>query len=273
MPDPTPPSAAIETRGVGVWLPVDGTRKQLLEDVTWRVGAGEHWVLLGPNGAGKTTLLRVAGARRHPSEGEAWVMGRRIGATDVRDLWTVVGAVDAGAANRFPERLTAGEVVLTGARGVIAPLRPRYTGAELARADELMALVGVAGHAGQRFSTCSTGERQRVLIARALMPDPALLLLDEPSGGLDLPAREALLRAVDELAGAHPRLATVTVTHHVEEIPAAATHALLLADGRVSAQGPIGETLTGEALSRCFGLPIALTRHGGRYAARADGAA
>jgi iron complex transport system ATP-binding protein len=271
VPAPAQPFAAVETRGVGVWVPVDGTRTRLLGDVTWRVGAGEHWVLLGPNGAGKTTLLRVAGARRHPTEGEAWVMGRRIGATDVRDLWTVVGAVDAGAAVRFPERLTAAEVVLTGARGVIAPLHPRYSGAERARADDLMALVGVADHAGQRFSTCSTGERQRVLIARALMPDPALLLLDEPSAGLDLPARETLLGAIDGLARAHPLLATVTVTHHVEEIPAAATHAMLLAGGRVTAQGPIGATLTGVELSRCFGLPIALTRHGGRYAARADG--
>ena len=269
MSDPSQP-AAVEARGVGVWVPVDGTRRRLLEDVDWRVGAGEHWVLLGPNGAGKTTLLRVAGARRHPSEGEAWVMGRRLGATDVRDLWTVVGAVDAGAADRFPVRLTVAEVVLTGARGVIAPLRPRYSDAELARADELMGLVGIAGRADQRFATCSTGERQRVLIARALMPDPALLLLDEPSAGLDLPARETLLGAIGELARAHPRLATVTVTHHVEEIPAAATHALLLAGGRVSARGPIAETLTGEALSRCFGLPIALARHGGRYAARAD---
>ena len=161
----------------------------------------------------------------------------------------------------------------TGARGVIAPLRPRYGEAELARAEGLMRLVGIAERADQRFATCSTGERGRALIARALMPDPALLLLDEPSAGLDLPARERLLGAIGDLARAHPRLATVTVTHHVEEIPAVATHALLLAGGRVSAQGPIAEALTSEALSRCFGLPIALTRHGGRYAARADGAA
>ena len=262
-------AAAVELRDVGVWVPGAGGRVALLRDVSWRVLPSEHWAVLGPNGAGKTTLLRVAGARRHPSQGVATVLGRRLGRTDIRDLWTVVGMIDPGLAGQFRERLSALDVVLTGATGTIVPLWRRYGDAERARAHELMELAGCAELTARRFATCSTGERQRVLVARALMPDPALLLLDEPSSGLDLPSREALLAALADLAGAHPRLASVTVTHHVEEIPASATHALLLAGGRVSSQGPIGSTLTEPAMTECFGLPIEVVRHGARYAARA----
>jgi iron complex transport system ATP-binding protein len=257
---------ALELAGVQVRTP----QKVLLHPVDWRVAPSEHWVVLGPNGAGKTTLLSVCGARRQPSEGTCSVLGRRLGRTDIRDLWTLVGMVDASLAPRFAERLTAADVVLTGAAGTTLLLRDRHGPADRERAAELIELLGCAHLAGQRFRTCSAGERQRILIARALMPSPALLLLDEPSTGLDLVSREALLGAIEELAGVHRALATVTVTHHVEEIPSSATHALLLAGGRVVAQGALDGVMTGTHLSRCFGIPVEVTRHGGRFAARAQ---
>jgi iron complex transport system ATP-binding protein len=256
---------ALELAGVQVRTP----DKVLLHAVDWRVAPSEHWVVLGPNGAGKTTLLSVCGARRQPSEGACSVLGRRLGRTDIRDLWTLVGMVDASLAPRFAERVTAADVVLTGALGTTLLLRDRIAPTDEDRAAELMELLGCAHLAGQRFRTCSAGERQRILIARALMPAPALLLLDEPSTGLDLVSREALLGAMEELAGANAELATVTVTHHVEEIPASATHGLLLAGGRVVAHGAPDDVLTGANLSRCFGIPVEVTRHGGRFAARA----
>jgi iron complex transport system ATP-binding protein len=256
----------LDLRGVRVTAPPD---RVLLEGIDWRVRSSEHWVVLGPNGAGKTTLLGLCGARRHPSAGSCSVLGRRLGRTDVRHLWTVVGAVDASLAGRFSERLSVADVVLTGAGGTPRLLRGRCGAPERARAQELIALLGCEALSQRAFATCSAGERQRVLIARALMAEPALLLLDEPSTGLDLPAREALLAGLDGLTAAHPALATVTVTHHVEEIPASATHALLLAGGRTVACGPLEEALTALELSRCLEMPIELSRHDGRYAARA----
>jgi iron complex transport system ATP-binding protein len=260
---------ALALAGVGVWIAQDGRRRHLVRDVDWTVRAGEHWILLGANGAGKTTLLAVAGGRRQPSEGHASVLGRALGHTDVRDLWSHVGAVDATIASQFARRLSCFDVVLTGATGTIAPRWGRYGTVERARARELMAQLGCTRLAGQAFSTCSLGERQRVLIARALMPDPSLLLLDEPATGLDLPSREALLAALDGLAAGFPALASVTVTHHVEDVPSCATHALLLRDGEVVAAGPVAAALTGATLSDAFGLPVTLSVHGGRYAARA----
>lgn len=269
-PDAPPdPSLALELRDVSVWASDGGERRALVRDVDWRVGVGEHWVVLGPNGAGKTSLLSVAGARRQPSEGTAAVLGQRLGATDIRELWRLIGSVDHRLGGRFNERLAGADVVLTGASGTTQPLWKTYTDRDRERARELIALLGCEPLRTRTFGVCSSGERQRLLTARALMPDPALLLLDEPSTGLDLPSREQLLTALADLAASSPTLATVTVTHHVEEIPPSTTHALLLADGAVVGQGPTAETLTGDALTRCFGLPIELTRHGLRYAARA----
>ena len=262
-------SAAIDLDEVEVRTTRAGRRRVLLRDVTWRVGPGEHWVVLGANGAGKTTLLAVAGARRVPSAGTVTVLGRRIGRTDVRTLWGRIGSVDARAAESFGPTLTATEVVATGWDGSLFLWPDRYGADVLARAAALLETVGAADLADRRFATCSSGERARVLIARALVADPPLLLLDEPAAGLDLAARERLLTALETLARRDPHRATVMVTHHVEEIPRTARHVLLLADGAVAAQGPIEETLTGEAVSRCFGLELTVEQVDGRWAARA----
>jgi len=199
-----PARAYVELDGVRVWAP---DRSDLLREVTWRVRPGEHWALLGPNGAGKTTLLSMAGARRHPSAGAVRVLGQRLGKVDMRELRRLIGVVDQ--ALRMPDELTAEVVVLTGASGSIQPLWDCYRAAERARAGELLELMGCAHLAARRVGTCSQGERGRVRIARALMPSPRLLLLDEPASGLDLAARELLLAALGELAAFEPDLATV----------------------------------------------------------------
>jgi iron complex transport system ATP-binding protein len=258
--------AYVELDGVRVWAP---DRSDLLREVTWRVRPGEHWALLGPNGAGKTTLLSMAGARRHPSAGAVRVLGQRLGKVDLRELRRLIGVVDQ--ALRMPDELTAEAVVLTGASGSIQPLWDRYGAAERARASELLELMGCAHLAARRVGTCSQGERGRVRIARALMPSPRLLLLDEPASGLDLAARELLLAALGELAAFEPDLATVVVSHHLEDLPPHTTHALLLAGGAVVAAGAVDAALTGEAVSACFGLGVEVRRHDGRWLATMTG--
>jgi iron complex transport system ATP-binding protein len=249
---------------ISVWVP-DGT--VILRDVSLHVHPGEHWALLGPNGSGKSTLLSVAGAVRHPSRGQARVLGGELGKVSLWDLREQIGVVDP--AHKLIEWLTVEDVVLTGSTGTIQPLWDRYGDAERERAHALLKLLGCASLADREISTCSQGERQRVRIARALVPDPPLLLLDEPATGLDLPAREALIAALAALATAKPGLATVLVSHHLEELPPTTTHALLLKEGTVIAQGPIAETITSEHVSECYGFDIRVLREDGRWAARA----
>jgi iron complex transport system ATP-binding protein len=266
-------SLVLRLAGVSIWV-VDarsGARTDLLAGIDWEVAAGEHWALLGPNGAGKTTLLSLAAAVRHPSAGSAEVLGARLGRVDLRALRAHVGVVAADAGSTPPRWLSVEDVVLTGVGGTVQLDEARAGAAERERARALLAALGCARLAARPYRTCSRGEQQRVRIARALMPAPRLLLLDEPAAGLDLVARERLLSAMDGLAALVPALATVTVTHHVEEVPASATHALLLRSGRAVASGPVAEVLTGEHLSACFGLPIQVARHGRRWAARAGG--
>ncbi|MCW2606737.1 MAG: transporter related protein [Frankiales bacterium] len=235
----------------------------LLDDVDLLVQPGERWALLGPNGAGKTTLLSVAGAQRHPTSGTAEVLGSRLGRVDVRDLWPRVGHV-AGR-HRPAGRLTVREVVLTGATGTTAlPVR----GVPDVDVGPLLHLVGMAALADRLWDTLSNGEQRRALVARALVPDPPLLLLDEPAAGLDLPGRELLVDALDALAREHPRRASVLVTHHLEELPASTTHALLLRAGRTVVAGPVEEALTDGPLSEAFGLPLRVGREDGRWTAR-----
>jgi iron complex transport system ATP-binding protein len=246
-----------------VWTP-DGI--DLLHPTSWSVDPGQHWALLGPNGAGKSTLLALAGAVRHPSSGAVTVLGGRLGKVDMPALRRRIGVVDP--ALTLYDWLTVEDVVLTGATGSVRPLWDQYRPETRSRARELLELVGCASLAEREIGACSHGERQRVRIARALMPAPALLLLDEPALGLDLPSRETLLAALASLAERHPSLATVLVSHHLEELPSTTTHALLLRRGRVVALGPASATLTSAHLSACFDLPLIVDRHAGRWSAR-----
>ncbi|MEU7324067.1 ATP-binding cassette domain-containing protein [Streptomyces griseoviridis] len=241
--------------------------RPILQEVSLTVRGGEHWALLGANGAGKSTLLSLLGALVHPTRGTVDVLGRRLGRVDLRELRTYVGHVDP----RHPlhEPLRVRDVVLTGLTNSVAPVpRWRPTPEQEARADRLIATLGLTDRREARWPTLSQGQRGRTLIARALMPDPRLLLLDEPATGLDLPGREQLIGALDALREEHPELATVLVTHHLEELPPGTTHAMLLRDGRVLAQGPVDDVLTGDQVGKCFDLPLALARHDGRWSVR-----
>ncbi len=240
----------------------------LLDRVTWRVAQGERWVVLGPNGAGKTTLLQVAAAQMHPTLGRAYVLGERLGAVDVFELRPRIGLTSAALAERVPGHERVLDVVRTAAYAVVGHWRERYEPQDDRRARTLLAALGAADLADRTFGTLSEGERKRVQIARALMADPELLLLDEPAAGLDLGGREDLVHRLALLAADPDSPALVLVTHHVEEIPPGFTHALLLRAGRVVAKGPIGSTLTDATLSETFGLPLGLDRRGGRHAAR-----
>ena len=252
---------------VSVWRRRNGSRRELLRGIDWIVARGEHWSILGPNGAGKTTLLRIAAARAHPSSGSVRVLGRPLGRFPVARLHEQIGFVEPGVARRLDRRATAREVVLTGATGTLALLHDRIGDDDTRDADELLELLGVAHVAQQAFADCSEGERARLLLARALTAGPPLLLLDEPTAGLDLAGRELVLDSLTKLAAARPALTTVTVTHHVEELPPTATHALLLRDGEAVAAGPVDDVLAGDPLSACFGVAVHVERRDGRWTA------
>ncbi|MDQ3696313.1 MAG: ATP-binding cassette domain-containing protein [Chloroflexota bacterium] len=257
--------AVIEMTGVQIWTP---EKFVILDDICWTVRAGEHWALLGPNGSGKSTLLSLAAATRHPSAGTVAVLGGRLGRVDLRQLRRRIGVVDPNT--RVLDWLTVEDFVLTGASASIWPLWDEYGPPERERMRELLTLVGAAAIAERPIITSSQGERQRVRIARALMRDPDLLLLDEPAVGLDFPAREALLDALQALAAAKPDLSTVLVTHYLEELPRSTTHLLLLREGRVVVAGPIDDSLSSGAVSACFGLDVRIGRDHGRWWARSS---
>ncbi len=241
----------------------------ILSDLTWRVEDDQRWVLLGPNGAGKSTLLSIAATRQHPTTGSARILGETMGMSDVFDLRPRIGLVGAGLSESISARERVRDVVLTASWGMTGRWREEYDAADARRADRLLNLLGVADLAERRFGTLSDGERKRSLIARALMSDPELLLLDEPAAGLDLGGREQLVGRLSAMALDPTAPTTVLVTHHVEEIPLGVTHALLLRDGRSIAQGPVEAVLVNEALSAAYGLPLEVQRRDGRWAARA----
>ena len=241
----------------------------ILDSVTWNVGSDERWVVLGPNGAGKTTLLQVASASIHPSSGSARVLDDTLGKVDVFDLRPRIGFASTALARRVPGDETVLNVVLTAAYSVTGRWNEQYEDLDIRRAQRVLAEWKLGHLEDRRFGSLSDGEQKRVQIARAVMTDPELLLLDEPAASLDLGAREELLQLLSGYASAPEAPAIVMVTHHVEEIPSAFTHALLLSKGAITAAGPISEVITAEKLSETFGVDLELTSVDGRFAARA----
>lgn len=246
--------AALELAGVAVVR--DGHR--ILDRVDWRVGPEERWIVLGTNGSGKTTLLRVASLYLHPSEGSVTVLGGTLGRVDVRSLRTRVGLASQAFADLLRPEVTVADVVMTGKHAALEPWWHTYDDADRDRAYRLLERLGVSGMADHPFGTLSSGERQRVQLARTLMAGPGLVLLDEPTAGLDLGGREDLVDRLAALATDPTVAPVVLVTHHVEEIPAGFTHVLVLRAGRVLAAGPLTTTLTAEVLSTAFGLGLDL---------------
>jgi iron complex transport system ATP-binding protein len=240
----------------------------LIRDVSWQVELDERWVVLGPNGAGKTTLLNLAAARLHPSQGTVHILGERLGRVDVNELRTRIGLSTAALHDRIPGDERAVDVVVTASYGVVGRFRESYDGTDTARATVLLRQLGVASLADRAYGTLSEGERKRVQIARALMTDPELLLLDEPAAGLDLGGREDLVSRLSALAADPDSPTLVLVTHHVEEIPPGFTHAMLMRAGAVVAAGPIRQVITEALLSQTFDMPLVLAFEGGRWTAR-----
>jgi iron complex transport system ATP-binding protein len=241
----------------------------LISDITWEVDEADRWVVIGPNGAGKTTLLQVVSAQIHPSSGVAGLLGEVLGVVDVFELRPRIGLTSAALAERIPRGERVHDVVVSASYAVIGRWREQYDELDHERAQELLAQLRIDALAERTFGTLSEGERKRVQIARALMTDPELLLLDEPAAGLDLAGRETLVNTLGELAQDNYAPASVLVTHHVEEIPAGITHAMLLKDGKIVAAGPLRDTLTAENLTKTFDIELSLTEADGRWTARA----
>jgi iron complex transport system ATP-binding protein len=246
---------------------IDG--RTVLGPIDLEVGRGERWVLLGPNGGGKTTLLALAGARRQPSSGRVTVLGITLGTADVRALHPRISHTSHVLAERMPPDLSVETVVLTGKRATLSPWFQEYDDADERRAATLLERVGCGHLAARRFATASQGERQRVLLARALFSDPELLILDEPASGLDLPAREALIEALEGATAPPSATTTIVATHHLEEISPSTTHAALLRDGRLVASGAVEGVLTPGLLQDCFGIAMEVGRRGARWWATA----
>ncbi len=243
--------------------------RRILDDVEWSVEEGERWVVLGPNGAGKTTVMQLAAALMHPSDGHVEVLDETLGAVDVFELRPRIGLVSAALAEQIPGRENVLDVVLTASYAVVGRWREPYDSVDRHRAAQLLAAVGAGDLTARAYGTLSEGERKRTQIARALMSDPELLLLDEPAAGLDLGGREDLVRRLGALAADPMSPAMVLVTHHVEEIPPGFTHALLLRNGRVVVSGAVDDVLTPAWLTATFGIPLVVDRRGGRFSARA----
>lgn len=242
--------------------------RNLVGPVTWQVELDERWVIIGPNGAGKTTLIRMAAAEEFPSSGRAFVMGEQLGRTDMRDLRASIGVSSSALGNRIPADEKVGDLVVSAGYAVLGRWREEYEEIDFEQAHEILDQVGAYHLQDRTWGTLSEGERKRVLVARALMTNPELLILDEPGAGMDLGGREDLVGYLGDLAMDPDAPAIVMITHHVEEIPFGFTHAMLLDEGQVVAQGLINNVLTSENLSKAFHQPIEVSRIGERYFAR-----
>jgi iron complex transport system ATP-binding protein len=267
MTTTTEGSAVIRLGGVSVRR----AGRTILGPLDWIVGAGERWVVIGPNGSGKTTLVQVASTNLWPTTGTVEILGSTIGRIDARELRRRVGYASAIQEPAFDPALTARDVVMTARHGALAPWWHTFDAVDRARAEDHLERLGVRELADREVGLLSTGERRRVQIARALMPDPELLILDEPAAGLDVGARETLVRDLGRLAASERPTAIVLVTHHVEEIPAGFGHALVLGAGHITAAGSIGPVLSGPAPAAAFGVPLRIGRERGRYRAWLDG--
>src|SRR5215470_17097544 len=240
----------------------------LLRNIDWTAHENERWIVIGPNGAGKTTLLQIAGTLQFPTEGTVEVLGERLGEVDVFDLRPRIGLTSAALAERVPSGEKVIDLVLTASYAILGRWKEEYESADLTRAVELLDALGCAHLIRRRFATLSEGERKRVQIARALMPDPELLLLDEPAAGLDLGGREDRVRRIARLAADGTAPTIVMVTHHVEEVPQGFTHAMLMRRGSVLAAGRLERVFTEANLSKCFGVPLAIEHRNSRWSAR-----
>jgi iron complex transport system ATP-binding protein len=241
---------------------------RLVGPVTWSVELDERWVVIGPNGAGKTSLLRIAAAMEHPSSGKAYVLGERLGRVDLSELRSRVGLSSSALSQRVPDGEIVRDLVVSAGYAVLGRWREKYDDVDYEQAIEMLESVGAEHLADRAYDTLSEGERKRVLIARSLMTDPELLLLDEPAAGLDLGGREELVARLADLAADPDAPAIVLVTHHVEEIPQGFSHCLILSEGEVVDAGLLTDVLNGENLSKAFGQSIALDLIDGRYFAR-----
>src|SRR5919106_4962 len=240
-------------------------RRAILGPIDLRIDRGDRWVLLGPNGGGKTTLLALAGARRQPSAGRVIVLGAEMGRAAVRTWHPRISHTSHVLSERMPPGMTVRTVVLTGKRAVLSPWFQDFDDEDERRAAALLDRVGCAQLAARRLDTCSQGERQRVLLARALFSDPELLTLEEPASGLDLPGRETLIDALEAVLAQPAAPTTILATHHLEEIPPSTSHAALLRDGRLVASGGIEDVLVPGPLEACFGIAMDVGRRGVRW--------
>jgi len=262
----TPMSAILQLENISV---VRGDRV-ILGPLDWQVLEGQRWVILGPNGAGKTTLLQVCSSLIHPSSGQIRILGQTLGKVDVFELRTQIGLTSSKLVEQLPDDELVMDVVLTAAYAMFGRWQEKYDLWDESRAMALLTALGVRELGNRVFGSLSDGEKKRVQIARSLMADPELLLLDEPASSLDLGGREDLLQRIKNFASDPLAPATVIVTHHIEEIPVGTSHALLLKEGRVLAQGVIDQVITNENLTNAYGLPIAVQSQNGRFFARAN---
>lgn len=243
--------------------------KTILGTIDWQVNENERWVILGPNGAGKSTLFALCSSQIHPTSGTVHILGSRLGAVDVFELRPRIGFMGSTLVTQFPEDERVLDVVLTAAYAMLGRWQEAYELWDESRAQALLTTLGVRELAQRKFFTLSEGEKKRTLIARALMADPEILLLDEPASGLDLGGREDLLRRFDVLAADPYSPATLMITHHIEEIPSGSTHAMLLKSGKVVASGPIAQVVTSDNLTLAYDMPIQVTANNNRYSANA----